>query len=90
MKKDVKKAVALAYGENYNAPIVVANGKEKMALRLIQKAKEFNIPIFKNKQLVESLINLDINEEINEESYLAVAKILSWLQYSESKAFLSN
>ncbi|RDU64715.1 EscU/YscU/HrcU family type III secretion system export apparatus switch protein [Helicobacter sp. MIT 14-3879] len=88
--KDIEKAVALAYGGEIQTPKIIASGRKKMAILLVQKAKELNVPIFQNQELVESLINLDINEEINEDSYLAVAKILIWLNNNETNAQLSK
>lgn len=90
MKNKCKKAAALAYGWDENIPKVVASGKDKIALSIINKAKELNIPIFQNKELVDSLIKLDINNDINKETYLAVAKILSWLNKNEERYKLSN
>ena len=90
MKKDIKKAIALAYGYGENIPKIVASGYNQSALLIIEKAKKFDIPIFKNKELVESLIKLDLDDEIGEEDYLAVAKILTWLSNNENKSKLSN
>lgn len=87
---NIKKAVALLYGEQTPVPKITAAGKEKFAFAIIQKAEEYNIPIFKNKELVDSLINLDIDDEINPDSYLAVAKILIWLNDTENKMQLSR
>ena len=87
---DIKKAVALAYGEKTIAPKVVASGRDKVAFEIIKKAKEYNIPMFQNKDLVDSLINLNIDDEIDEESSLCVAKILLWLNDIENSAQLSN
>lgn len=87
---DIKKAVALAYGDNDNVPKVIASGRDKIAFKIIQKAKEHNIPMFQNKELVDSLINIDIDSEINEESYLGVAKILVWLSNIENNSQLSK
>lgn len=86
---DSTKAVALAYHKHLNAPKVIAKGKEKLARMLIQKALELEIPIFQNATLVNMLINLDVDDFINEESYLAVAKILLWLDENEKNAQLS-
>lgn len=83
------KAVALAYNKHLNAPKVVASGKDRFATILIQKALEFDIPIFQNKELVDLLINIEVDDFINEESYLAVAKIFVWLNENEKKAQLS-
>lgn len=87
---NTKKAAALAYGNDIKILKVVASGKEKLALQIIQKAKDFNIPIFQNANLVNALINIDIDDEINEDSYLAVSKILIWLNESENKVQLSK
>lgn len=84
-----KKAVALRY-EGDSAPKISAGGRNHLAHAIIEKARAFNIPIFQNKELVDSLINLDIDDEITPESYLAVAKILLWLSESENKAQMSG
>ncbi|RAX54680.1 hypothetical protein CCY99_02650 [Helicobacter sp. 16-1353] len=87
---NTKKAVALLYGEQTPIPKITATGKDRFAFAIIQKAKEYNIPIFQNKELVDSLINLDVNDEIDVDSYLAVAKILIWLNDNENKMQLSK
>ncbi len=87
---DIKKAVALAYGDNTNALKITASGKDKIAFEIIQKAKQYNIPMFQNKDIVDSLINLNIDDEVNTESNLCVAKILLWLNDIENNAQLSR
>lgn len=87
---DIKKAVALAYGDNTNALKITASGKDKIAFEIIQKAKQYNIPMFQNKDIVDSLINLNIDDEVNTESNLCVAKILLWLNDVENNAQLSR
>lgn len=87
---DIKKAVALAYGDNINALKITASGKDKIAFEIIQKAKQYNIPMFQNKDIVDSLINLNIDDEVNTESNLCVAKILLWLNDIENNAQLSR
>ncbi len=75
-----KKAVALKYErEKDNAPKVVAKGQGKIAERIIQKAKEHNIPIEENPELVEVLSKLDLYEEIPPKLYKAVAEILVFI-----------
>jgi flagellar biosynthesis protein len=81
------KAVALKYEkESSNAPKVLASGKGELAKKIIQKANEFDVPIFANKELVNSLIDLDINQEIPSELYQAVVEVFIWLMKNESKA----
>ncbi len=86
-----KKVVALKYEENGNsAPKVVAQGKGKVAESIMQKAKEFDIPIFQNKALAESLLNLNLDEQIPPNLYKAVAEVFVWLMKSEKKAQMSR
>lgn len=83
------KAVALAYNKHLSAPKVIAQGKDRFATILIQKAVEFDIPIFQNKELVDLLMNIKVDDFIDESCYLAVAKIFVWLNENEKKAQLS-
>lgn len=84
----MKKAVALAYERN--APHIVASGKGEVAKRIIAKAKEWDIPLFQNETLIESMINLKINEEIPAQLYQAVVEIFIWLNECEKNAQLSK
>ena len=84
------KAVALKYDDSgSSAPKVIAKGKGEIAKKILQKADEFDIPIFKNKALAESLLNLDIDEQIPPNLYKAVAEVFVWLMSAEEKAQLS-
>jgi flagellar biosynthesis protein len=86
-----KKAVALKYEENgTSAPKVVAKGKGAVADKIMQKAAEFDIPIFQNKALADSLLNLNLDEQIPANLYKAVAEVFVWLMKSEKKAQLSR
>jgi flagellar biosynthesis protein len=86
-----KKVVALKYEENgTSAPKVIAKGKGSIAEKIMEKAKEFDIPIFQNKALAESLLNLDVDEQIPPNLYKAVAEVFVWLMKSEKKAQMSK
>jgi len=75
-----KKAAALKY-EQYldNAPKVVAKGQGYIAEKIIELAKKHNIPIVEDPLLVDSLIKLDLYEEIPPHLYEAVAKIVAFI-----------
>ncbi len=84
MKQDLrikrKEAVALSYDVSKDlAPKVVAKGKGEVADNILEKAKEFNIPIQEDPTLVELLGQLEINEKIPEELYQAVAEIFAFI-----------
>ena len=76
--RKTQKAIALGYDEDKDhAPKVLATGKEFHADKIIEIAKEHNIPIHKDSDLAEILILLDINEYIPLEVYSVVAEILT-------------
>ena len=71
-----KKAVALEYEPGDQAPKVIASGQGKLAERIIDVAKEANVPVHKDAKLAESLSILDIGEYIPPELYSIVAEVL--------------
>jgi flagellar biosynthesis protein len=82
----MKKASALKYDPKKNkAPVVVAKGKGYIADEIIKRAKDHNIEIREDKDLVEVLSRLDLYAEIPEELYKAVAIILSEVYKINSK-----
>jgi flagellar biosynthesis protein len=71
-----KTAVAISYEPNDDAPRVIASGKGYLAERIIEKAKETDIPLHKDEQLAGTLSKLDIGAAIPPELYEVVAEIL--------------
>jgi len=68
------------------APKVVAKGQGLIAEKIIELAKKHNIPIVEDPLLVDSLIKIDLYEEIPPHLYEAVAKIVAFiLRYSEKR-----
>lgn len=85
------KAVALAYNEKQDiAPKVLASGKGEVAKKIIQKAKEFEIPLFANEELVNMLLEVEVDENIPVELYSAVVEAFVWLHNIEQKAQISQ
>jgi flagellar biosynthesis protein len=75
-----KKAVALSYTPETNAaPVVVAKGKGAIAERILETAKEHNVPVQEDASLVEVLSQLDLEQEIPPELYKLVAEIMSFV-----------
>jgi flagellar biosynthesis protein len=73
-----KKAVALMYAQNSAAPRIVAKGAGFVAQVIEQRAKEHEIPVAIEPELVELLVQLDLNSLIPPELYAAVAEVLAW------------
>lgn len=76
MKNKTNKVAAIKYDINDNAPIVTAKGKGIIGDSIINKAKENNVPIYKDEVLIESLSKIEIGEEIPVELYDVVSQIL--------------
>ena len=82
MKKNRTKtsAVSLQYNQSGDrAPKVTAKGQGWVAEKIIAMAQEQNIPIKKDKDLMELLGKIDVGQEIPEELYKIVAELLAWV-----------
>lgn len=71
-----KTAVALSYEAGDQAPKVVATGQGLLAEKIIDVAKEADVPVHKDEKLARSLSVLDIGEFIPPELYSIVAEVL--------------
>lgn len=77
--KKVKKAAALKYDSSYSEPVVTAAGIGLIADKIIEKAKESNVPVVEDEHLVELLSALDVGDAIPEELYEVVAKVIAFV-----------
>jgi flagellar biosynthetic protein FlhB len=69
------------------APVLVGKGVDFMAKRIREAAIEYNIPIIENPPLARSIYNdVDIDQEIPEELYVAVAEIMAYVFKLKGKA----
>lgn len=75
-KKRNKTAVALEYIPGEEAPKILATGKGILAEKIIEKAKEADVPLHKDVRLANTLSNLEVGDYIPPELYQAVAEIL--------------
>lgn len=79
-------AVALGYDETkMDAPQVMASGQGCMAERIIEIAREFNIPVEQDPVLAEALGQLDLGQEIPPELYRVIAEILVFIMETDRK-----
>ena len=80
MQVNKKKAVALGYNKSQdNAPKVLASGAGEIANKIISLAKEHDIPIKEDPDLIEILSKVEVDQEIPPNLYKAVAEIFSFL-----------
>lgn len=84
-KKKVKTAVALQYDEDDTAPRVVASGKGVVADRILESAKNNDVPIHEDSKLATTLSRLEIGDVIPPELYEVVAEVLVFVDYMDRK-----
>jgi flagellar biosynthesis protein len=71
-------AVALHY-EKPGAPRVVAKGRGEVGQKIIDTAKAHGVPIEENAGLAEALAQVELEDEIPETLYRAVAEVLVFI-----------
>ena len=75
-KEKIKTAVAIAYEPGDEAPKILATGKGEIAEKIIEKAKQEDVPFYKDSKLANTLSKLEIGDMIPPELYEVVAEIL--------------
>ncbi|MCK6391873.1 MAG: EscU/YscU/HrcU family type III secretion system export apparatus switch protein [Azonexus sp.] len=74
-----REAIALAYQQTDAAPRVVARGKGLIAEQIIAKAREHGVYVHESPELVALLTQVNLDEHIPPQLYMAVAELLAWL-----------
>lgn len=78
--KKMQKAAALHYDQTKHlVPRVVARGRGHIAEQIIALARENNVPLYEDRNLVNVLEALELEAEIPGELYQAVAEVLVFI-----------
>lgn len=77
-KRELKdrQAIALTYEPGTSAPAIVAAGRGYVADRIIETAKENDVPLYEDGELSDTLMRLQIGDTIPPELYKVDADIL--------------
>lgn len=70
-------AVALEYS-GHGAPRVTARGEGEVAEQILRLAREHDIPLRPDRGLVSVLAKMELNQEIPEGLYRAVAEVIAF------------
>jgi len=62
-----------------DVPKVIAKGQGKVAEKIIEIAREHQLHIHNDPDLIEVLSQLDINEEIPPDLYIVIAELLAFV-----------
>jgi len=71
-------AVALHY-ERPGVPRVTAKGRGEVGRKIIEAARQHGVPIEQNAPLAEALAQVELDEQIPEALYRAVAEVLVFI-----------
>jgi len=80
----LKSAVALTYSQTDAAPRVVAKGRGLLAEQIILRARDHGVYVHESPELVSLLMQVDLDQRIPPQLYIAVSELLAWLYRLES------
>ena len=74
-KNNQRQAIALKY-DGSNAPNLTAKGNDELAEEILKIAREHEVPIYENADLVRLLARLELGDAIPEALYQPLPKSL--------------
>jgi flagellar biosynthesis protein len=81
-----QQAVALSYRPEDGAPRVVAKGRGLLAEEIIERAKAAGVFVHESPELVSLLMQVDLDDSIPAQLYVAVAELLVWIYRLEAQS----
>ncbi|QFG28735.1 flagellar biosynthesis protein FlhB [Pseudomonas umsongensis] len=72
-----RQAIALKY-DGTHAPTLSAKGDEELAEEILRIARDCEVPIYENAELVSLLARMELGDSIPQELYLTVAEIIAF------------
>ena len=79
-----RQAIALTY-DGHNAPSLTAKGDDELAEAILAIAREHEVPIYENAELVRLLARLELGDAIPEALYRTIAEIIAFAWYLKGK-----
>ena len=80
LNSPLKRAAALSYDPDADdAPVLAAFGEGYLAEKIVSIARESGIPVMPDPSLASMLSKISIGDEISEDMYEAVAKVLAFV-----------
>lgn len=83
---DRPSAIALSYADKTKAPVVVAKGYGVVAESIMREARENGLYVHASGDLVKLLMQVDLDQQIPPQLYVAVAEVMAWLHGLEEAA----
>ncbi|MEE1920434.1 EscU/YscU/HrcU family type III secretion system export apparatus switch protein [Pseudomonas sp. 148P] len=76
-KTPPRQAIALSY-DGAQAPTLTAKGDDELAEAILAIAREHEVPIYENAELVRLLARMELGDSIPEALYLTIAEIIAF------------
>lgn len=83
-KSTTRQAIALTY-DGHNAPNLSAKGDDELAEAILAIAREHEVPIYENAELVRLLARLELGDAIPEQLYRCIAEIIAFAWHLKGK-----
>jgi flagellar biosynthesis protein len=68
----------------------VAKGRGLLAERIIERAREHGVYVHESPELVSLLLQIDLDQRIPPQLYIAVSELLAWIYRLESGQSVSD
>jgi len=81
---EARQAIALNY-DGQSAPVLSAKGDDELAEAILAIAREYEVPIYENAELVRLLARLELGDAIPEALYRCIAEIIAFAWYLQGK-----
>ena len=79
-----RQAIALKYDGNH-APTLTAKGDDELAEEILRIARDYEVPIYENPELVRLLARMELGDSIPEELYRTIAEIIAFAWHLKGK-----
>ena len=81
----MKKAIALKYPDGAEAPFITAKGSGYLAEKILESAKENNIPVKEDLNIINLLDNQETGSMIPQNAWEAVAILFAFIMKDAEK-----
>ncbi|MCU1728008.1 EscU/YscU/HrcU family type III secretion system export apparatus switch protein [Pseudomonas sp. 7P_10.2_Bac1] len=79
-----RQAIALKY-DGQQAPTLTAKGDDALAEAILSLAREYEVPIYENAELVRLLARMELGDSIPQELYRTLAEIIAFAWHLKGK-----
>jgi len=79
-----RQVIALSY-DGQKAPTLTAKGDDALAEAILAIAREYEVPIYENAELVKMLARLELGDSIPEALYRTIAEIIAFAWHLKGK-----